>query len=191
MNIVTARPVRATRLGCRPATWIRSCAVGDDRADPGGRRRGTGDDVLLRRAARIALRVKAELDVVHLTVSDATLPGHARPVDRLRELTADLGARWHQIQDDDPAEAIVSFARDHQIIQIVIGSIQHSWWHLPGGGPIVRQVIHEAGASGIDVHLIARANRLPPGSQARVPPGSPDLAPVGRDPGCGGLPASA
>jgi hypothetical protein len=38
----------------------------------------------------------------------------------------------------------------------VIGSIQHSWWHIPGGGPIFRRVIHEAGASGIDVHLIAR-----------------------------------
>ena len=83
-----------------------------------------------------------------------------RPVDRLRELAADLGAHWHQIQDDNPAEAIVSFAREQQITQIVTGSIQSSWWHIPGGGPILRRVIHEAGASGIDVHLIAR--REPP-----------------------------
>jgi two-component system, OmpR family, sensor histidine kinase KdpD len=123
-----------------------------------------GNDVLLRRAARIALRVKGELDVVHVASRDATLPGDARPVDRLRELTAALGARWHQIDDDDPADAIVSFARENQITQIVIGSIQHSWWHFPGGGPIVRQVIHEAGASGIDVHLIAR--REPPPAAA-------------------------
>jgi two-component system sensor histidine kinase KdpD len=119
-----------------------------------------GNDVLLRRAARIALRVRGELDVVHVTVSDATRTEDARPVDRLRALTADLGARWHHIQDDDPAEAIVGFARENQITQIVIGSIQHSWWHFPGGGPIVRQVIHEAAAAGIDVHLIAR--REPP-----------------------------
>ena len=123
-----------------------------------------GNDVLLRRAARIALRVRGELDVVHVTVSDATRTEDARPVDRLRELTAALGARWHQIQDDNPAEAIVSFARENQITQIVIGSIQHSWWHLPGGGPIVRQVIHEAGGAGIDVHLIAR--REPPPAAA-------------------------
>jgi two-component system sensor histidine kinase KdpD len=129
-----------------------------------------GNDVLLRRAARIALRVKGELDVVHVTVSDATRPEDARPVDRLRELTAALGARWHQVQDDDPAEAIISFAREHQITQIVIGSIQHSWWHFPGGGPIVRQVIHEAGASGIDVHLIAR--REPPPAPASAPSSS-------------------
>jgi two-component system sensor histidine kinase KdpD len=128
-----------------------------------------GTDVLLRRAARIALRVKGELDVVHVTASDATLPGDARQVDRLRDLAAALGARWHQIEDEDPAEAIVSFAREHQITQIVIGSIQHSWWHIPGGGPIVRQIIHEASASGIDVHLIARREPPPaaaPGSSA-------------------------
>jgi two-component system sensor histidine kinase KdpD len=128
---------------------------------------GTG--VLLRRAARIALRVKGELDVVHVTASDATLPGDARQVDRLRELAAALGARWHQVEDDDPAEAIVGFAREHQITQIVIGSIQHSWWHIPGGGPIVRQIIHAAGASGIDIHLIARREPPPaavPGSSA-------------------------
>jgi two-component system sensor histidine kinase KdpD len=126
-----------------------------------------GTDVLLRRAARIALRVKGELDVVHVTVSDATLPEEARPVDRLQELAADLGASWHEIEDDDPAEAIISFAREHQITQIVTGSIQSSWWHIPGGGPILRRVIHDAGAYGIDVHLIAR--REPPPGAAPSP----------------------
>jgi two-component system, OmpR family, sensor histidine kinase KdpD len=115
-----------------------------------------GTDMLLRRAARIALRYKAELDVVHVIVGDTSPPADGRPVDELRQLAADLGARWHEIEDDDPARALVSFAREHQITQIVIGSIQHSWWRIPGGGPIVRQVIHEASASGIDVHLIAR-----------------------------------
>ncbi len=120
-----------------------------------------GADVVLRRAARIASRVKGELDVVHVITGDTSPPADSRPVDGLRQLAADLGARWHEIEDDDPARAVVSFAREHQITQIVIGSIQHSWWHIPGGGRIVRRVIHEAGASGIDVHLIAR-RELPP-----------------------------
>jgi two-component system sensor histidine kinase KdpD len=118
-----------------------------------------GTDVLLRRAARIAFREKAELDVVHVVVGDTSLPGDGRSIDALRELTARLGAHWHEIEDDDPARAIVGFARQHQTTQIVIGSIQHSWWHIPGGRPIVRRVIEEAGASGIDVHLIARRQR--------------------------------
>jgi two-component system, OmpR family, sensor histidine kinase KdpD len=115
-----------------------------------------GTDALLRRAARIASRVKAELDVVHVIVNDTTLSKDGRPIDGLQQLAADLGARWHEIEDDDPARALVSFAREHEITQIMIGSTQRSWWHIADGGPIVRRVIHEADAAGIDVHLIAR-----------------------------------
>ena len=120
-----------------------------------------GTDVLLRRAARIASRVKAELDVVHVIIGDTSPSRDDRPIDELRDLAADLGARWHEIDDDDPARALVSFAREHQITQIVIGSIQSTWWHIADGGPILRRVIHEAGASGIDVHIIAHSE-LPP-----------------------------
>jgi two-component system sensor histidine kinase KdpD len=120
-----------------------------------------GTDVLLRRAARIAFRVKGKLDVVHVSVDDTGLPGGSQSTGGLRQLAADLGARWHEIQDDDPARAIVGFARQHQITQIVIGSFQRSWWHLTNGGPIVRNVIHEAGASGIDVLIIGRHEKPP------------------------------
>ena len=120
-----------------------------------------GTDVLLRRAARIASRVKAELDVVHGIASDASRRGDRRSIDRLRELAADVGARWHEIHDDDPARAIARFARQHQITQIVIGSSQRSrWQQLTGGGSNVARIIREAGAFGIDVHVIAR--REPP-----------------------------
>ena len=67
-----------------------------------------------------------------------------------------MGARWHELTGDDPAQAIVDFARQNQITQIVIGSIQRGGWHITDGGPILRHVIHEAGASGIDVHVIGR-----------------------------------
>jgi two-component system sensor histidine kinase KdpD len=126
-----------------------------------------GTDVLLRRAARIASRAKGELDVVHVIADDTSLPDDSQAIDGLRQLTADLGARWYEIHDDDPARAIVCFARQHQITQIVIGSIQHSWWRIPVlGGRIVRRVIEEAAASGIDVHLISP--REPPHAE---PPG--------------------
>ena len=120
-----------------------------------------GTDVLLRRAARIASRVKAELDVVHVIVGDTTLSRDGRSIEELQQLAANLGARWHEIEDDDPARALVSFAREHEITQIMIGSIQRSWWHVADGGPIVRRLIHEADAAGIDVHLIARRKQPP------------------------------
>lgn len=120
-----------------------------------------GTDVLLRRAARIASRVKAELDVVQVIIGDTSPPADSRPIDELRALAADLGSRWHEIDDDDPARALVGFAREHQITQIVIGSIQSTRRHIADGGPILRRVIHEAGAAGIDVHIIAH-RELPP-----------------------------
>ena len=112
-----------------------------------------GADVLLRRAARIAARVKGELDVVHVVVGEGT--GGGRPIDELRALAGDLGARWHEIEDDDPARALIGFARERQATQIMLGSTQHNWWHIVEGRPVVRRVIHEAAAIGIDVHLIA------------------------------------
>ena len=120
-----------------------------------------GTDMLLRRAARIASRARGELDVVHVIAGDTGLAGDRQRTDGLRQLAADLGARWHEIQDDDPARAIIDFARQHQITQIVIGSIQRSGWHITDSGPILRHVIHEAGASGIDVHIIARRGKPP------------------------------
>jgi two-component system sensor histidine kinase KdpD len=115
-----------------------------------------GTDGLLRRAARMASRLKAELDVVHVTASDATRPGDHKAIEKLRELAADVGARWHEVQGDDPSRAIATFAQEHQITQIVIGSSQRSrWQQLTGGGSNVTRVIREAGALGIDVHVMA------------------------------------
>ena len=115
-----------------------------------------GADALLRRAARMAARLKSELDVVHVTTSDGTRPGDRQAIEKLQQLAADVGARWHELQDDDPARAIAGFAQQHQITQIVIGaSRRNRWQQLTGGGSNVVRVIREAGAYGIDVHVIA------------------------------------
>jgi K+-sensing histidine kinase KdpD len=62
--------------------------------------------------------------------------------------------------------------------QIVIGSSRRSrWQQLTGGGSNVQRVIREAGAFGIDVHVIAR-RELPPAEPSRRAPESPDLAEI-------------
>jgi two-component system, OmpR family, sensor histidine kinase KdpD len=116
-----------------------------------------GTDALLRRAARMATRLKGELDVVHVTPTDGTQPGTGKQAIRqLQKLADDIGARWHDIRDDDPARAIANFARRNQITQIVIGSSQRSrWQQITGGGSNVTRVLREAGPLGIDVHVIA------------------------------------
>ena len=120
----------------------------------------------------MASRLKADLDVVHVAASDATRPGDRKSMDKLRELAADVGARWHEIQGDDPARAIARFAQEHQITQIVIGSSQRSrWQQLTGGGSNVTRVIGEAAPLGIDVHVIAlrKTPAAPPDSAAGHP----------------------
>ncbi len=115
-----------------------------------------GTDGLLRRAARMAARLKGELNVVHVAASDATRPEDHKSVKKLEQLTADVGARWYEVPGDDPVQAIGRFAQEHQITQIVIGSSQRSrWQQLLGGGSNVNRVLKEAGALGIDVHVIA------------------------------------
>ncbi len=138
-----------------------------------------GTDVLLRRAARIASRVKGELDVVHVT-GDVDAPDERRGIDALRELAAALGARWHEIHGPDPARALLAFAQEHQVTQLVIGSSRRSrWQELTGGGSIVRRIIRQAGSVGIDVHVIARrelpAGDASPGDGAVGPAGSTGL----------------
>jgi two-component system, OmpR family, sensor histidine kinase KdpD len=116
-----------------------------------------GTDALMRRAARMASRVKSELEVLHVATDDGCTAEDNALIDSLRRLAADLGANWHELKDDDPARAIAGYARQHQVTQIVIGASQRGRWRqLMGGGSNVQRVIKEAGAFGIDVHVIAR-----------------------------------
>ena len=111
---------------------------------------------LIRRAARIASRLKADLDVVHVAPADGATRSRGA-TGELRELAANVGARWHEVEDDDPVRSIARFAREHQITQIVIGSSSRNrWQQLTGGGSNVTRIIREAGSVGIDVHVIAR-----------------------------------
>jgi two-component system sensor histidine kinase KdpD len=116
-----------------------------------------GTDGIVRRASRMAARTKADLQVLHVVPERQV----ARfPDDRLiaiRQLSADVGAEWHEVWSDDPAEALVEFARDNHVTQIVVGSSDRSrWQELRGGGSIVRKIAKLAGTARIDVHIIAR-----------------------------------
>jgi two-component system sensor histidine kinase KdpD len=149
-----------------------------------------GTDSLMRRAARMAARLKGDLDIVHVAASDATRSGDDRSVKKLQQLADDLGARWHEIPGDDPARAIAGFAQEHQITQIVIGSSQRSrWQQLMGGGSNVNRVIREAGALGIDVHVMALSKSRrdePAGASAAESPRMVEVktsAEDGSDPG--------
>jgi two-component system sensor histidine kinase KdpD len=125
-----------------------------------------GTDALLRRAARLAARLKTELHVVHVTGDAAVSAANREALESLRTLASDLGAHWDALTADDPAEAIVTYARKHQITQIVLGSSRRSRWQEVTRGEIVRRVLRNASDAGIDVHVISRreASGLMPGT---------------------------
>jgi two-component system, OmpR family, sensor histidine kinase KdpD len=146
---------------------------------------GHGAEVMVRRAAQMAARIDADLDVVNVASQDgasrdgASRDGASRDspsqdsarqdsasqdgglrgdsgLARLRQVAAEAGATWHDLDGDDPASALIAYARDKRVRHIVVGSSQRSRWHeLIGGGSIVGRVSRLAAQAGIDVHIMA------------------------------------
>jgi two-component system, OmpR family, sensor histidine kinase KdpD len=112
-----------------------------------------GTDNIIRRAARIAARTKGDFLAVHVVSADRD---DGRSIDELRHLAADLGAEWHELNRDDPARALVDFAEERQVTQIVIGASRRSRWEELTKGSVVRRLIRFANDSDVDVHVIAR-----------------------------------
>ncbi|HVX21566.1 MAG TPA: universal stress protein [Acidimicrobiales bacterium] len=141
-----------------------------------------GTDTIVRRASRMAARIKADLHVVHVTGGDTSHRSEPARLDQLRRVAADVGAAWHEVHAEDPVEALIDFARRNQITQIVIGSSQRSrWQELIGGGSIVKRVTRRAAGADVDVHIIARrrdperkVSRAPEAAgRASISPGEP------------------
>lgn len=115
-----------------------------------------GTAAVLRRAARIAKTVKSDLDVVFVETKAAQDPAARGELDYVKKSSESVGGVWHVVQGDDPAHAIVDFARAHNITQIVLGSSRRSRLEAIARGSIVSKVLRFAADHEIDVHVIAR-----------------------------------
>lgn len=121
-----------------------------------------GTDGVMRRAARLAARVKGELHVVHVKSSE-TYSAKADPeLAALRRLAEALDGDWIELEGDDPAQTLMDYALSHQITQIVLGSSRRRRFEELTRGSIVSKVIRLASGNEVDVHVIAR--RDVPGS---------------------------
>jgi two-component system, OmpR family, sensor histidine kinase KdpD len=115
-----------------------------------------GTDAVMRRAARLSARMKGDLHAVHVVGAEQSRQRDADSLVALRKLADDLGADWHEMIRDDPARALVDFATEHQVTQIVLGSSRRSRWEEMTKGSVVQRVLRFASDSGVDVHVIAR-----------------------------------
>jgi two-component system sensor histidine kinase KdpD len=115
-----------------------------------------GTDTVVRRAARLANRLRGDLHVVHVVSSESVTPRDTAGLAALRHLTEDVGGDWFELKADEPAKAITNFAMEHQITQIVLGASRRSRWEELTRGSIVARVIRLASTLDVDVHVIAR-----------------------------------
>ena len=113
-----------------------------------------GGEALIRRAARVAARAKADLVGVHIYTEDGL---RAPPTDRLarhRELLEEFGGTYHEIHSSDVAGALVGLARTENATQLVLGASMRSRFSELVRGSVINEVIRQSGP--IDVHVVSR-----------------------------------
>ena len=109
------------------------------------------DEVLLRRAARMASRNHAEIVAVHVIDSSA-MRSRDSDTTLARGLIEEFEGTFHEVIDEDIASALVAFARAERGTQVILGSSRTKRpWRLPGG--VIEQVLRQA--RDLDVHIIA------------------------------------
>jgi two-component system, OmpR family, sensor histidine kinase KdpD len=134
-----------------------------------------GGEALIRRAARMAARAKADLIGVHVYTEDGLRAPPTDALGRHRELLEEFGGTYHEIRSSDVAGALVGLARTENATQLVLGATMRSRLSELVRGSVINEVIRQSGP--IDVHVVSR-ERGTDGPGLPRPPG-----PAGRRPG--------
>jgi two-component system sensor histidine kinase KdpD len=113
------------------------------------------EDHLIRRAGRMANRMKAELVAVHVQQQDDLSVGSEELLERQRRLVEGLGGHYRELVAADIGESLLEMARELNATQVVLGASRHSRWAELVRGSVVHKVIRDSGL-GIDVHVISR-----------------------------------
>ncbi|CAH0193880.1 MULTISPECIES: DUF4118 domain-containing protein [unclassified Arthrobacter] len=115
-------------------------------------------EVLIRRGARILNRVNGgDLLAVHVRSADGLAEESPHALEAQRRLILDLGGSYHIVTGEDPAAALLDFARSVNATQIVVGISRHK--KLAGlignllGGGVGTRVVRDSGD--IDVHMVS------------------------------------
>ena len=121
------------------------------------------DEMLLRRAARIASRTGAEIYAVHVISADGVQHGGTDTA-LARGLVEEFEGKYQEIVDDNVATALVAFARSERGTQILLGASRPPSALRPLGGVVERVLRH---SQDLDVHVIAVGEAQPPHSHRR------------------------
>lgn len=112
-----------------------------------------GGDQLVRRAARIAGRLRGDLVGVHVANPDGLSSTTGEHLERQRALLVELGGTYREVVGHEVAEALAAFARAEQATQVVIGATQRSRLSEFTRGSVVSQL--QRSLTSADMHVIA------------------------------------
>jgi len=113
--------------------------------------------VLLSRGSRLAGRLNTDWFVVYVETPqeapnriDSEAQRHLLAnIDKARE----LGAEVVRIKSDDPAQALLDFARAHGIAHVIVGRSLQPWWTQVLRGSVLTRLLREGGD--FDLHVVA------------------------------------
>lgn len=107
---------------------------------------------LIRRAARIAQRLSADLAVLHVKRRPYSSE-ELEVLNGLEALAREFGADWQVLEGQDIASSLVSFVRREHVTQIIVGESHRSRLQVIVFGSVVHEVMRRT--SGVDVYVIA------------------------------------
>ena len=113
--------------------------------------------ILLSRGSRMAGRLNTDWFVVYVetpqeapNLIDSEAQRHLLAnIDKARE----LGAEVVRIKSDDPAQALLDFARAHGIAHVIVGRSLQPWWKQVLLGSVLTRLLREGGD--FDLHVVA------------------------------------
>ncbi len=117
---------------------------------------GTGAERLVRTGARMASRLEAPWHAIHVE-TPASGPGTAsqhQHIVRALELAESLGARTLSLTAEEPVDALVGYAREHNLARVLVGRDHPRPWR-----PWYRSIADRLGhaAPDLDVIQVARS----------------------------------
>ncbi len=134
---------------------------------------GPEGEVLIRRAARILKRVNGgDLLAVHVRAADGVAAESPQALEAQRTLVRDLGGSYHIVAGEDPAKALLDFARSVNATQIVVGVSRRKALAGRLTGGVGNKVVRDSGD--IDVHMVSH----PLGGRGKEPSRPRDLGRV-------------
>jgi len=115
----------------------------------------SGADSVIRRAARLAMRARADLIAVHVR-SPTSRSGESNVfLSDQKELVRQLGGRYHEVVSENIGDALIAFAKGENATQLVLGASRRSRIAEAVRGSPISKVIRDSGS--IDVHVIPYA----------------------------------